>query len=421
MYNRDMGKNILIVGNSAKEYALAKLLSRDNNVYVAPGNDAIKEFAETVDIRETNIPELLEFALENSIDITIASSEEAIKADIATFFEQNEQMVFAPTAAAAETVATSKSFAKKFMYKLKLPSPKFGIFDKPQYAVDYIKNKCEMPVVIKTDEYRKINGMQICSSQTIAKNFIEESFLRGEKRIIIEDFVYGNEFSFYVITDGYKALPIGSLNNYKFTLDGDGGLLTSGMGACSPNFKLTMEHENFLMNEIVFPVLDELEAQGSPYCGILGIDGVLEPDNNISVLEFGTFFKDHDAQGLLELIDEDICHMFEECVIGSFSDNYDYIKLKDDYALSCVLSAGKLSGQTIKGLDSAIDDNIKVAHYNTRKNEYLEYETTGGNTLLVTATAKTISKAKNDLYDAIDLIDYNGKHYRKDICSVLNV
>ena len=415
-----MGKNILIVGSSAKEYALAKLLSQDNNVFVAPGNDAIKEFAETVDIRENNATELLEFALENSIDLTIASSEEAIKSDLATLFSNNEQMIFAPSAEAAETVATSKSVAKKFMYKLKLPSTKFGIFDKPQYAVDYIKTKCTMPVVIKTDEYRKINGMQICSSQTIAKNFIEESFMRGEKRLVIEDFIYGDEFSFYVITDGYKALPIGSLNNYKFTLDGDGGLLTAGMGACSPNYKLTIEQENFLMNEIIFPVLDELEAQGKPYSGILGLDGVIESDGTISALEFNTFFKDHDAQGILELIDEDICHLFEECVIGSFSDNYDYIKLKDDFALSCVLSAGT-AGQIIKGLDSAIDDNIKIAHFNTRKNEYLEYETTGGNTLVVTALAKTISKAKNDLYEAIDVINYNGKQYRKDICSVLNV
>ena len=416
-----MGKNILIVGNSAKEYALAKILSRENTVFVAPGNDAIKEFAEIVDIREGNVPELLEFAFENSIDFTIATSDEAIKADIASIFSNNEQMIFAPSAEAAQTIATSKSTAKKFMYKLKLPSPKFGIFDKPQYAIDYIKNKCDMPVVIKTDEYRKINGTQICSSQTVAKNFIEESFLRGENRVIIEDFIYGSEFSFYVITDGYKALPIGSLNNYKFTLDGDGGLLTSGMGACSPNYKLTLEHENFLMNEVIFPVLDELEAQGKPYLGILGVDGVIEPDNNISVLEFGTFFKDHDAQGILELIDEDIYHLFEECVIGSFSDNYEFIKLKDDFALSCVLSAGKLSGQIIHGLDSTVDDNIKIAHYNTRKNEYLEYETVGGNTLLVTATAKTIAKAKSDLYDAIDLIDYHGKHYRKDICSTVNV
>ena len=415
-----MGKNILIIGNSAKEYALAKLLSQNNKVFVAPGNDAIREFAETIDIRENNVTELLEFALENSIDLTIATSDDSIKADIATIFSNNEQMIFAPTAEAAETVATSKSIAKKFMYKLKLPSPKFGIFDKPQYAVDYIKNKCEMPVVIKTDEYRKINGMQICSSHNIAKNFIEESFMRGEKRLIIEDFIFGDEFSFYVITDGYKALPIGSLNNYKFALDGDGGLLTAGMGACSPNYKLTVEQENYLMHEIIFPVLDELEAEGKPYCGILGLDGVIESDNTISALEFCTFFKDHDAQGILELIDEDICHLFEECIIGSFSDNYEYIKLKDDYALSCVLSAGT-AGQIINGLNSAIDDNIKIAHFNTRKNEYLEYETTGGNTLVVTAFAKTISKAKNDLYEAVDTINYNGKQYRKDICSVLNV
>jgi len=343
-----MKKNVLIIGNSAKEYALAKKLSEKHEVFVAPGNDAIKEFATCLDIRENNTTELLEFALENSIDLTIACSEDAIKADIATIFESNGQMIFAPSAESAYPIALSKSLAKKFMYKLRLPMPKFSITEKTQVALDYLHN-CDYPVVIKTDEHRKINGSLICNSFSIAKNFVEDSFLRGEKKVIIEDFVYGSEFSFYVITDGYKALPIGSLNNYKFSLDGEGGLLTQGMGACSPNYKLSLEDEQFIMGNVVYPVIEALAEKETPYLGILGIDGVLTPDNQIAVLEFNPFFKDHDCQGLLELINHDLYTLFEECAIGSFSDNYNEIKLKDFYAVSCVLSTNKTTGKTITG------------------------------------------------------------------------
>ena len=178
-----MDKNILIIGKSAKEYALAQKLSKTNNIgniYVASGNDAMKDFATCVDIREDDVAGLLDFAMENAVDLTICSSEKAIRANVVGIFQENGQMIFGPTAESAQ-IAINKSTGKKFLYKLHVPTARFGIFEKPQQAVDYVRNSM-LPVVVKTDEHRNSNGTMICSATSIAKSFIEDCFIRNEKR-----------------------------------------------------------------------------------------------------------------------------------------------------------------------------------------------------------------------------------------------
>ncbi len=272
-----------------------------------------------------------------------------------------------------------------------------------------------MPIVVKTDAHRDINGMLICSSYSIAKSFIEESFLRGEQRIIIEDYIYGHEFSFYVITDGYNALPLSTVANYKFALDGDGGLLTSGMGCYAPDYKVSDEVEHYIMNEFIFPTLDNLAQNGKPYIGILGLDAVLTPDGNVVALEFNSSLQEHDCQGVLSLMNENLYYLMQACSMGSFADDYQKIDMSDEVAVSAVLTSGRKSGSVITGLDD-LDENTKVAHFNTIKNKYLEYETSGDRTLLVTRNAKTINRATESLYEELDLIKYDGKKHRKDLC-----
>ena len=235
-----MQKKILIIGNSLKAYSLAKLLSSKYEIYITPASDTLKEFTNTLDIREDNIAELLEFVLENGIDLTIPVSEECLKTDIVEIFNKNNLQIFAPNKEAA-SIVLDKAYAKKVLYKLRIPTPRFGIFEKQNMVIDYIKN-LKNPFVLKTNTN---NSAAVFSSFNIAKNCIDFSFIEKNKKIIIEDYIYGTPFSFYTITDGYKALPIGSSINYKQQLDGDGGQITSGMGACSPNYKLTLEHEYF--------------------------------------------------------------------------------------------------------------------------------------------------------------------------------
>lgn len=415
-----MGKQILIIGNSAKEYAFAQKLSKDSRIekiYVAPGNDAMGEFATCVDIREDDISALMEFVMENAIDLTICTSENAIKADVVGAFQANGQMIFGPTAESAQCAVT-KSVGKKFLYKLKIPTARFGIFEKQPQAIDYAKNSM-FPIVVKTDEHRSSNGTMICATPSIAKSFINDCFVRGEKRVIIEDFVYGHEFSYYVITDGYHAIPLSSVGNYKFVLDGDGGLLTSGMGAYVPDYKVTCDIEDYMMNGIIFPALDSLAQKGTPYVGILGIDSVLTPDNEIVALEFNPCLQDHDCQGVLSMIDENLFDVIYSCAIGSFADEYAQIRLNNDVSVSCVLSSGQKMGKVITGLDN-LDEDTYVAHFNTVKNEYLEYETMGGRTLVITKNAKTITRAVEALYEEVDAVNFEGKIHRKDLCAILD-
>lgn len=407
------GKKVLIVGQSACEYSLAKkMLELDEvaEIFVTPGNDAVKEFATAIDIRESNIQELLEFVLENAIDFTVATSEEAIRADIASIFQENNQMIFAPTKMSAN-IALSKSVGKKFMYKTRIPVPKFGIFDKSNMAIDYAK-KSVMPIVVKTDKHQK-EGVFICNSFPMAKNFIESLFDTGEKRIIIEDYILGHEFSFYVITDGYQALPLGIVANYKHGLDGDGGALTSGMGAFTPDYKISKEIEDKILGQIVFPALDTLAKQQMPYVGILGIDLILNDREQFYAIEFNSFLKNPDCQVILPTIRENIYKLFEACVIGSFADDYEKIDISDDAVASCVLYARK-EDSVIYGLED-LDDETIISHFNTRKNKYLEYETLGDQTIAITRKAKVLSKAVDDLYDEISVINFDGMKYRKDI------
>ena len=409
-----MKKNILIVGNSAKESALGQLLSEEYNVYIISGNDGAKEFATTVDIRESNVVEILNFAMEHDIYFTIVSSQDAIKQNIYDLFNDNGLMIFSPSSDAAE-FAISRSVAKKLFYRLRLPTPRFAVYEKKNLAIDYVK-KAQMPVVIKTDEHKTKNSVMVCPSFNIAKSFIEDCFLNDEKKVIIEEYVYGTPFSFYVITDGYKALPLGSTRDYKFSLEGDGGIWTEGMGCESPFIKLTYDHEDFLMNEVVYPIINHLSSVMIPYMGIIGFDGVLTPEGDIAITECRPFLQDHDAYAVLSLLDENIFNLMHACAIGAFSDDYDLINFKDEFALSVVLSSGQYKDDVIEGIDET-EDGIYIQHLNTKKNEYTEYETLGDRALVITSIAKTLGRASDRLSEEVNVIDFKGKVYRKDILS----
>lgn len=418
MMNKTSKKKILIVGSSAKEYSLAKkMLSLDNveEVFVAPGNSAMAEFCSCVDIREDNVHDLLKFVLEKNINLTIATSQKAIKADISSFFQANSQLIFAPTAQSANC-ALSKSFGKKFLYKLHIPTPKFGVFEKEQPAQDYIKIS-NMPVVIRMDEELEGRDRIVASSLNIAKIFISDLFVKGEQKVLIEDYVYGHEFTFYVMTDGYTVLPLCAVANYKFMEEGEGGLLTSGVGAFAPDYKISSDIEAYIMQNVVLNVISSLQVKETPYLGILGIDCVLKNDGSISVLEFRPFLSDHDCQAVLNLVDDNLYNLFEACAVGSFGDDYEGINLFDAASVSCVLYS-RQAGKVISGIET-LDNPGDISHFATRKNHYMEYETPSGKALVVTKTSRTLSRARLNLYEDIDLINFEGKKFRSDICPIV--
>ena len=408
-----MSKKILIIGNGAKEYALAKKLSEKHEVYVTPSSDTLKEFTICLDIREDNVAELLEFVMENGIDMTIPISAQALKSNIAEIFNNNGQKIFAP-AQKASNIVFDKALAKKVLYKLRIPTPKFGIFEKQNMVLDYIKNQ-KIPFLLKTDAS---NSAAIFTSYQTAKPAVDASFIEKNKRIIIEDYIYGTPFSFYTVTDGYKALPMGSSITYKHSLEGNGGQLTSGMGACAPNYKLTIEQEYYLMDNVIYPTLDYLEIEGNPYLGILGVNGVLTDDGKIFVLGWHSFMQDCDASAILEILDDDLYELFDSCIIGSFSDEADTIRLNDKFAASLVLNCKNKQNieNIINGLDNLDDDTNIVFYPSVIKNKYLEYEANAGPVLMITTTAATAAAAVSKMYSEAAEIEFKSVSYRKDIC-----
>lgn len=416
---------VLIVGSGAKEYSIAKKISYYENtslVFVAPGNDAINEFANCIDIKADDIDNLAEFAKANEIDLTIVASEKAIEANIAEKFNKEGLMVFAPTTEAAR-ITFAKSISKKFMYKTKIPTPKFGIFDRENMAIDYAR-KSQYPLVIKTDMHLHGENVFICDNFKIAKRIIENLFDNKHKKVIVEDYVYGQEFSYYVISDGYNAMPILSVVPYKGTLEGNGGNITSGLGAFAPFYMIDRELERKIFHEIVYPALDELGRNNEQYIGILGIDIIQDKNGKLNVIEFNPFFKEPDAQCILELLDENLLDLMKATIIGSLVDEFQEIKTIPKYSTAVVLNAGNYPstgeyGKQISGIEVA-NEQSEIAHFNTIKKGD-DFITAGGRTLVVTSTASTLEKATEKVYDSIAQINFESKKYRKDIAKTIMI
>lgn len=397
-----MAKKILLVGNS---YALTKKLSQSvEKVFTTALNPMMKEFCEYVDIRENNAAELLDFVLENDIDLTIVISPVALKSDIAGIFQANGQMIFAPTAKASEFV-TDRAFAKKLMYKNHIKTPRFGVFDKPQVAITHLEN-VNYPIVISDDD----NNRVCCTTFERAKYIAEDMFFRGAERIITEEYAYGHKFSVYAITDGYHALPLAVTATYEFSEDGDGGLLTSGMGCFTPDYKVPENIVNEVFNDVILKFINYLESSGSAYTGIVGADAVYDGES-VLVTGFKPFFGVSETQAVLNTVDENLVELFEACANGSFADEYEDILLNDNMSVSAMIKSRK-ADVVIPNLD---DVDCEVEFLKTNKNKYLEYITQVGDNIILTASAKTLSRAKKTLYEDVELIKFDGIKYRSDI------
>lgn len=410
---------ILVIGKGAKEYTLAKKIKEqrpEDIIFVAPGNQAITDFATCIDIQPNNANELIDFALANEINLTIISDESAIDAGVTDAFNETGLMVFGPDKDSAR-FATSKAISKRFMYKLQIPTPKFGIFDKENAARTYIKS-ASYPILIKTDKHQDGENVYLCHSLREATNILNKLYAIEEPKIVIENYIAGREFSFYVATDGYNAVPICAVVPYKYASEKDGGSITKGVGAYAPAVFIDDALTRKILQKIIYPALSEAEKNSTPYTGILGADIIIDDYNNLSTIEFNTFFKEPDIECITNLIEDDIIDIFKACTVGSLADDYEYIKLKDKSAISIVLT--KIphhlfdnEQSTLFDLDK-LDDDIGITLYNTidKNNKIL---VKAGRALSLTATASTLGRAKKKLRDNIDLINFNGKKFRKDI------
>lgn len=414
---------ILIIGKGAKECALAKKIKKtlpDSIIFIAPGNQAVENYATCIDIQSNNPEELIDFALANEVDLTIVCENEAIENETVEAFNTAGLMVFGPEKESAR-FAILKSVGKRFMYKLNIPTPKFGIFDKESTAHDYLKTTT-YPVLIKTDKHEYGERVYLCLSEREANNILNKLFTNETQKIIIENYVFGREFSFYVITDGYNALPICAVVPYKYASEKDGGSITSGIGAYAPATFVDNELIYKILDTIIYPALTETERSSSPYVGVLGVDLILDKDNNLSALEFNTFFNEPDIECILELLNENIIDLFKACCVGSLADDYEFINLLPKFAMSLVLTKTGThifdnEQDEIQGLDDIDEANIN--YYNS-VNKNSKINAKPGRVLSLTTTSSTLSQAKKILSQTANCISFKGKRHRKDILENIN-
>lgn len=407
-------KNILIVGQGAIVSALAKKLRTYGDVgeiFAAPGNTLNSDIYTNIDIREKDLTELLKFVLENNIELTIPVTNKAIKSDIVSFFQSNGQAIFGPNKDSAN-ITLNNAYGKKFLYKIHAQTSKFGIFDKLQQAEIYLKD-AEFPVTIKCSSQDRItDGQLVCPTISLATEYLSTLFSKNETDILIEEFTYGPNFTVYFVTDGYTAIPITTVANYKFTHDGDGGILTNGIGCYAPNFKISQVILSRVQN-IAQNTLKSLEKKGEPYVGILGIECVLTGEDKFYVEEFKPFFQEHDATAVLNLIDDNLLNIFTSCINGFFSDDYEEIKTNNLSSVSAIVLS-RHENKEIKGLD-IIEDINNIDFINVKKDENI-YLTQKDEICTLTRTASTLSRAKTYLYEDLAQINFEGIKFRKDIC-----
>jgi len=414
---------VLVVGGGGREHALVWKISQSPKVsklYCAPGNAGISEQAELVSIKADDLQGLLAFAIKEKIDLTVVGPEDPLTRGIVDLFESRGLRIFGPNRKAAE-IEGSKAFAKERMRKYQIPTASYEIFDDPEKAIAYIHQK-GVPVVVKADGLAAGKGVTVCRSieeaiRSILRIMVHRVFGEAGRRVVIEEYLEGEEASYIVFTDGETILPLASSQDHKAVFDGDQGPNTGGMGAYSPAPVVTEEVHKRIVDEILRPLIYGMREDGRPYRGVI-YAGLMIERGQPKVLEFNARFGDPETQPVLMRMKGDIVPILEACIDGQLSR---FEMEWDPRPAVCVVMASKgypgdyEKGKKIEGLEevSRMKD-IFVFHAGTaRKNG--EVVTNGGRVLGVTGLGESIPEAIEWTYQAVRRIHWEGVHYRTDI------
>jgi len=416
---------VLIVGGGGREHALAWKAAqspRVTQVFVAPGNagTAREPKVENVAIGAEDIAALLHFARDRRIDLTVVGPEAPLVAGIVDEFESAGLRCFGPSRAAA-VLEGSKAFAKEFLARHGIPTAAHGTFTEIAPALDHLRAH-PLPIVIKADGLAAGKGVVIAATRAEAEGAVRE-MLSGNllgaagSRVVIEEFLEGEEASFIVIADGEQALPLASSQDHKRLLDADRGPNTGGMGAYSPAPVVTAEVHARIMREVIAPTLRGMQAEGRRYRGFLYAGVMIAPDSSPRVLEFNCRFGDPETQPILMRLRSDLVDLCEAALDGRLAG----VQAEWDprVALGVVLAAGGypgtvIKGDRIRGLDQAISPSVKVFHAGTALRDE-EVVTAGGRVLCVCALGETTREAQRRAYEQVARISWNGMQYRRDI------
>lgn len=412
---------VLVVGSGGREHTIVWKLSQSpkiDKLYCVPGNAGISEIAECVDIGATEIEKLVEFAATNQIDLTVVGMDDPLVMGIVDAFEAANLRIFGPKKNAA-IIEGSKSFSKSLMKKYNIPTAKYEIFDNYDKALEYLKLQ-QMPIVIKADGLALGKGVLICNTfdeanEALKQIMVDKKFGSAGNMVVIEEFLKGQEISVLSFCDGKTVIPMVSAQDHKRALDGDKGLNTGGMGTFSPSRIYTKEIEKDCMETIFKPTVEAMNKEGRTFKGVLYF-GLMLTDNGMKVIEYNARFGDPETQVILPRLKTDLLEIFEAC-IDTQLDKLD-IQWESNAAVCVMLASGGYpesynKGYEITGLDK-LKDNIIAFHSGTAKVDN-KIVTNGGRVLGITAVGNDLDEAIKSAYEAVECINFDKKHFRKDI------
>ena len=413
---------VLIIGGGGREHALAWKISQSptvKKIYVAPGNGGtdLDKNIENIDI--TDIQDLINFAIKQKINLTVVGPEAPLAVGIVDAFRKNNLAIFGPTKAAAQ-LESSKEFSKIFMARHNIPTAKFATFKDTNSAHDYLQNN-PAPIVIKADGLASGKGVVVAMTDEEAHEAVdsmlsEKIYGSAGTKIIIEEFLEGEEASFIVICDGSTILPLDSSQDHKRLLDNDAGPNTGGMGAYSPAPLVTDEVNKKIMDQVIIPTIEGMKQEGIEFSGFLYAGIIVDPYKNIKTLEFNCRMGDPETQPLLFRMQGDLFTVLFKAAkqeLEGVEINWD-----NEHAITIVMATKDYPTKPILGdeinLPEMQDEDTFIFHAGTSL-ESNKLMTSGGRVLGITAKGKTLEIAKNKAYDILRKVELDGAQFRTDI------
>jgi phosphoribosylamine---glycine ligase len=414
--------NVLLIGSGGREHALAWKLAQSSQLdilYAAPGNPGIAECATLVSLDTEDYPAVVEFCKEASIGLVVVGPEGPLVAGIADALTDAGIRVFGPSAKAAQ-LEGSKGFTKDLCAEFNIPTAAYGRFTDAEKAKAYIR-KIGAPIVVKADGIAAGKGVVVAMALEEALGAVDAcfdgAFGAAGAEVVVEEFLEGEEVSFFCLCDGSHAAPFASAQDHKRVGDGDVGPNTGGMGAYSPTGAMTPELEAQVMRDIIEPTMRGMAQRGAPFTGVL-FAGLMLTKDGPKLIEYNTRFGDPETQVLMMRLKDDLLVLLNAAVDGVLDQVS--IRWRSDTALTVVMAANGYPGAPLKGTvinniaAAELQNGVKVFHAGTMARGH-EILANGGRVLNVTAIGKTTAQAQQRAYDAVDEIDWPEGFYRSDI------
>ena len=416
---------ILVVGNGGREHALARKLRQSplvTELFCAPGNAGIAAEGDLVPIETSNIVELADFAQTIGAGLTVVGPELPMVLGIADEFQRRGLSIFCPSRAAAE-IEGSKAFAREFMLRHGIPSPRFEVCTSPEAAQDFVmRSPFGYPLVVKADGLASGKGTLVVKDKADARNAVtqmmmDKRFGTAGAKVVMEEFLEGDEVSFLVFSDGARVVPMVSAQDHKRLLDGDEGPNTGGMGAVSPSTSLSLDMHKQILQDVVLPTIKGMAAEGRRYQGVL-YAGLMITAQGPKVLEFNARFGDPETQVIMARMRSDLVPLLQGVADGNLKETK--VEWAKEAAVCVVLASrgypdGVETGKAVAGLDALQGlEDVTVYHAATAARDG-QVVTVGGRVLGVTALGASLDAAVQRVYEAVPSISFDGMQYRKDI------